>query len=50
MTLDREMEIELSESVYLPASSASSKSVIKVAVDDAHPFDLEAYISNYSGK
>lgn len=34
------------------ATSSSDKKVqvIVLPVDEAHPFDLESYISNYSGK
>jgi hypothetical protein len=30
--------------------SVSSPRRVLVAVDDAHPFDLDSYIANYSGE
>jgi hypothetical protein len=47
--------IEEPEMVYYGASQteASSSRLMTpwaVVVDDAHPFDLDAYISGYSGK
>jgi hypothetical protein len=33
----------------LRASTADKRAAPPVVVDDAHPFDLDAYIANYSG-
>jgi COP9 signalosome complex subunit 1 len=44
------MDIDIIEEAQ--AAGASSQSVRKpiiALVDDAHPFDLEGYISNYTG-
>jgi len=50
------MDVDLIEEVemtYYGASqteASSSRAHWAVIVDDAHPFDLDAYISGYSGK
>jgi COP9 signalosome complex subunit 1 len=41
------MDIDISEDI--PQTSSSTARKLVVPVDDAHPFDLDAYISNYTG-
>ena len=45
----QEPEDAYMEDVYVAelASKTSKKSALTVTVDEEHPFDLDAYISNY---
>ncbi|KAJ7628348.1 26S proteasome subunit RPN7-domain-containing protein [Roridomyces roridus] len=43
------MDVDIPEESVAQSSSASSKKLF-VVVDDAHPFDLDGYISNYTGR
>jgi hypothetical protein len=40
------MDVDISEDT---PQGSGSKRRITVAVDDTHPFDLDAYIANYTG-
>lgn len=44
------MDIDTIEEAQASGATASTtKKPIVAPVDDAHPFDLEGYISNYTG-
>lgn len=44
------MDVDIpEESQAFTASKATGKRPVIISVDDAHPFDLEAYISSYTG-
>ena len=43
------MDIDGSDDVLLSSGSQPTVKRITVPVDDAHPFDLDSYISNYTG-
>lgn len=47
MDVDPIEEVEMS---YHGETSSSSRGHRAVIVDDAHPFDLETFISGYSGE
>ena len=44
------MDIDIVEESQQGGSGQSPRRPIIVPVDDAHPFDLEGYIANYTGK
>ncbi len=44
-----EVEMEYYGATQTEASSSRAATTWTVVVDDAHPFDLDAYISGYSG-
>ncbi|KAJ7594235.1 26S proteasome subunit RPN7-domain-containing protein [Mycena floridula] len=44
------MDIEMAEDLGTPSTSYQSTRSQKVMVDEAHPFELDSYISNYSGR
>jgi hypothetical protein len=44
-----EMDYEDDYKAALRASAAETQPAPAVVADDAHPFDLDAYIANYSG-
>lgn len=45
------MDVDIVEdSKIQEGTSSSDKKFIVLPVDEAHPFDLESYISNYSGE
>jgi hypothetical protein len=48
MDIDTDV-IEQAVAPVPPALSSDHKKPIVVSVDDAHPFDLDAYIAGYSG-
>ena len=41
--------MDIDDDYTQPVSTSPSTSRIFAPIDDAHPFDLDAYISNYSG-
>ncbi len=44
------MDVDAPEELLLPSTAPKSgRRSTTVPVDDAHPFDLEGYIANYSG-
>jgi COP9 signalosome complex subunit 1 len=43
------MDVDLTDEQVAAAAQQQSKKPIIVPVDDAHPFDLEGYISGYTG-
>ena len=45
-----EMDIDVPEEIQQSSSSYPSSRHIVAPVDDAHPFELDGYISNYTGK
>jgi hypothetical protein len=49
LTLTETMDIDQIEEAQA-AAPLQPRRTFTVPVDDAHPFDLEGYISNYSGE
>ena len=43
------MDIDRVEETHGSSSTQPARRQIVLPVDDAHPFDLESYISNYTG-
>jgi len=50
MDVDPIEEVEMTYYGGSQADASSSRTQWVVIVDEAHPFDLDAYISGYSGK
>lgn len=42
------MDIDFDEE-YVRTDKRTGKQPLLVSVDDAHPFDVDAYIANYTG-